>query len=47
MGKVPSRVKFDEEEEDIIGTEGEVGAGSTDALAASLEQRRSSVTKRE
>ena len=38
---------IDEEEEDIIGTEGEVCAGITDALAVSLEQQHSSVTKRE
>ena len=36
-----------EDMEDIIGTEGEVGVGITDALAASLEQQHSSATKRE
>ena len=38
---------IDEEEEDIIGTEGEVGADTTDALAASLEQQHSNVTQLE
>ena len=38
---------IDEEEEDIIGTEGEVGADTTDALAASLEQQHSSVIRQE
>ena len=39
---------IDEEEEDIIGTEGEVCAGAMlDVIAASSEQQHSSVIKRE